>query len=103
MRNRTSSLILTKKLGLLYTNFVANIGKSPGGTVLELASGSGNLTLSLLHSGHFGHVVASDISPDFMEILSRRYDRNPSDARLDRFLFDANALPFSDNQFAFIK
>ncbi len=93
---------VNKSLALLYSGFIERTGHKAGGKVLELASGSGNLTLGLLQSGYFEEVAASDISPEFMRILSARHSRNQSNTRLGRFLFDANALPFSDNQFNFV-
>ena len=64
-------------------------------SVLELGAGSGNLTRGILAAGRFRHAHISDISPRFMQGLMASLQ---GDARthLHAYLFDANAIPFSD-------
>jgi SAM-dependent methyltransferase len=67
--------------------------------VLEIGSGTGNLTYGLAVSDRFGHVHCSDVSARFMEILrSRMHDFGVED-KLSYYLFDANELPFPDGRF----
>jgi SAM-dependent methyltransferase len=67
--------------------------------VLEIGSGSGNLTYGLALSDRFGHVHCSDVSLRFMEILQARMDGFGVEERLSYYLFDANELPFPDGRF----
>ncbi|MGR3710350.1 MAG: class I SAM-dependent methyltransferase [Alterinioella nitratireducens] len=97
-----SQVDVNHSLGQCFFDLMQQGGRSPGGDVLEIAAGSGNLTMPLLQSGHFSSVIASDISPAFLKRLSARYDRNPSDTVLHKALFDANRLPFEDDQFDFV-
>jgi ubiquinone/menaquinone biosynthesis C-methylase UbiE len=71
-----------------------------GGDILEIASGSGNLTVPLIASEKFNSISASDISLGFMKLLSKKAP--PSKTKLHRFLFDANSFPFQNEQFNFV-
>jgi ubiquinone/menaquinone biosynthesis C-methylase UbiE len=70
--------------------------------VLEIGSGTGNLTYGLAASERFGHVHCSDVSARFMEILQARMHDFGVDEKLSYYLFDANELPFPDGRFDFV-
>lgn len=61
--------------------------------LLELGSGTGMHTFSLVQTG--ARVVASDISPNSLEVLSRRFNRG----RVKTQVADMEMLPFNDNTF----
>jgi SAM-dependent methyltransferase len=63
---------------------------SPGGTVLDVGSGTGSLTRALLAAGA-GAVVGVDMSPAFVAEASRRIGREHSNARFQ--VGDAADLP----------
>lgn len=89
-------------LANIYYDMMRRAGKTPTGDVLEIASGSGNLTIPLYSSGHFGSVCASDISLEFMKQLNKKVKLQKSDSRFHKFLFDANKFPFQEDQFDFV-
>jgi SAM-dependent methyltransferase len=63
--------------------------------VLELGAGSGLHTLSLLKAG--AHVIATDISPRSLELLSQRM--NAVGVSVETQVADMEALPFADDSF----
>lgn len=85
-----------------YRDFLAGIGISTAGTVLEIACGSGQLTASMVLAGDFDAIHCGDISPAFMQRLMRRVEAIDSTTRVDRYLFDANRLPFADQSVDFV-
>ena len=89
-------------LGDVFLELIEYSGLSAGGSLLEIASGSGNLTLALAATGKFEKIVSSDISPGFMKLLIRKAKSTNLSHILRHYLFDANQLPFEDNQFNFV-
>ncbi|MFS8901519.1 bifunctional demethylmenaquinone methyltransferase/2-methoxy-6-polyprenyl-1,4-benzoquinol methylase UbiE [Synechococcus sp. H60.2] len=71
----------------------------PGGHVLDLCCGTGDLALQLARRvGRRGHVVGLDFSPAMLDIARRRSRLFPG-YFLEWVLGDALALPFSDDSF----
>lgn len=66
----------------------------PGKCVLELGSGSGTHTYALLQTG--AKVVASDISPNSLRLLSKRFSNC---INLETVVADMESLPFDVNSF----
>ena len=64
--------------------------------ILEIGAGCGRHTLCLLNTG--GRVVASDISPQSLEIIKRDM-RNSYHDRIETLIADMESLPVSDNSF----
>lgn len=65
--------------------------------VLEIGSGTGNLTYGLALSRRFRRVHCSDLSPAFMSLLQKRLSELPvEEGGLSYYLLDANRLPFGD-------
>ena len=71
----------------------------PGMRVLDVASGTGEPAISLaLRVGPSGHVTASDLSADLLEVAAKRAQVRG----LTNFIpqqCDAHALPFAENNF----
>ena len=65
--------------------------------VLELGSGTGMHTYALVKTG--ARVVASDISANSLEVLSRRFNRERERERVKTQVADMEMLPFDDNTF----
>ena len=77
--------------------FTSNFKES----VLELAAGTGNISLGIASDEQVKQVVISDISPGMLQICQQRL----SCAQAKKYsltLFDANKLPFEDSQFNLI-
>lgn len=64
--------------------------------VLEIGSGTGNLTYGLASNPMFNRVHCSDLSPRFIAVLRDRMRRFGVDGNLSYYLFDANQVPFAD-------
>lgn len=67
--------------------------------VLEIGSGTGQLTWGLCNESAFAEIHCSDISPRFMRRLHEKLSGTPAKG-LYSYLFDANDFPFQDNTFS---
>jgi SAM-dependent methyltransferase len=79
-----------------YGEALAKFQRAPADRVLEIGSGTGNLTFLLAEHGPFREIHCSDISMRFMERLHQRVTEQNSGREIHRYLFDANFLPFQD-------
>lgn len=93
---------ITSNLAAAYCKILEECGLKPGGDVLEIASGSGNLTASLLKIKRFDTIHSGDISFGFMTKLSKRVENVETTTTIYKYLFDANRLPFADRSFDFV-
>ncbi|MEM9243156.1 MAG: bifunctional demethylmenaquinone methyltransferase/2-methoxy-6-polyprenyl-1,4-benzoquinol methylase UbiE [Pseudomonadota bacterium] len=77
---------------------IDKFGLCPGQTVLDLASGSGDL-VKLLHRrvGNHGKVIASDINPKMLAQAKRNMIDAGIISNIDYVEANAEALPFPDN------
>jgi len=72
-------------------------GLQPGGSALDVASGSGKGAADLhARVGRFGRVLGVDISPGMIQVAERRYGGRPG---LEYVVGDALALPTDDGAF----
>ena len=77
----------------------ARHGLEPGMVVLEVGPGSGTYTLAAARSiGQDGKLVAVDIQPEIVEMVSRRA-KLEGVANVEVQLADVNRLPFADATF----
>lgn len=86
----------------VYCSILEIEGLTPGGSVLEIACGSGNLTASMLVGRRFETVHCGDISHGFMKLMGSRIANIETPTRTNKYLFDANNLPFRDQSFDFV-
>ena len=71
----------------------------PGMNVLDVASGTGEPAITIASRiGPDGHITASDLSPDLLEIAAERA-RQRGFKHLSTQQADAQSLPFPDNSF----
>lgn len=85
-----------------FCKLIAQAGRRPGGSVLEIACGSGLLTSSILASGQFSEVHCGDISNEFMFKLEERVKNISTQTKTYKYLFDANSLPFKNESFDYV-
>ena len=79
---------------------VAQSGVHAGDEVLDLAAGSGDLSLKFAAKvGPQGRVVVTDINPAMLEQGRRRLTDAGIAGNIDYCLVNAEQLPFDDNQF----
>lgn len=71
------------------------------GRVLEIGSGTGNLTIALARHGQFSEIHCSDISLRFMRRLEEKIGKETGNS-LHRYLFDANFFPFKTGSFDYV-
>lgn len=74
---------------------VAAAGITAGQRVLDVGAGTGNASIPAAQAG--ARVVASDLTPELLEVGRRRADE--AGVTLDWIPADAEALPFEDNEF----
>src|SRR3954447_10430809 len=87
--------VATEVIAPLGPILVEGAGIGPGDRVLDIAAGSGNAAIPAALAG--AAVVASDLTPDLVEIgRQRSLDR---DLAIDWRTADAEALPFDDASF----
>lgn len=78
---------------------ISAAGVSPGGCVLDLASGGGEPAISIaLRVGSDGYVIASDFSPEMLG-GSRRRASTLDLTQIDPAVADMQTLPFADASF----
>lgn len=95
-------IAMNQVLANCYFDMMTQAGRVPKGDILEIASGSGHLTVPLVASGQFDSVNASDISPNFMKILDKKLTALKPKTEVNQYLFDANSFPFQAAQFDFV-
>ena len=91
------------QLWRFYEKLLQRLGTNLQGRALEIASGSGHLSLGLIAESNFQEIFLSDISPRFMQLLRRKLNQRPEPkAEIISFLFDANYIPFDESSFDLI-
>jgi SAM-dependent methyltransferase len=87
--------VATELIADLGPILVEAAGIGPGDRVLDLAAGSGNVALPAARTG--ADVVASDLTPELLEIGRRRAEE--AGVTLTWEVGDAEALPYADGTF----
>ncbi|HME37584.1 MAG TPA: bifunctional demethylmenaquinone methyltransferase/2-methoxy-6-polyprenyl-1,4-benzoquinol methylase UbiE [Steroidobacteraceae bacterium] len=79
---------------------LALTGLRPGQCALDVAGGTGDLSLGMLRQvGKQGHVVLSDVNPAMLEIGRDRLLDKGWAGNVECIVADAERLPFEDNRF----
>ncbi|MGI9293336.1 MAG: methyltransferase domain-containing protein [Pseudomonadales bacterium] len=68
------------------------------GKLLEIGSGTGQLTWGLMHKSDFGNVFATDISAKFLNHIRTEFHAGAKNTT-HYYICDANELPFKENTF----
>ena len=97
LNNRVHSLWMDQRWRALATSWAM---VRPGDSVLDIACGTGDLTLRLAKS-EAGRVVGADFTQEMLDIAERKRSRRPEPIqRKTSFqLADAQELPFEDESF----
>src|SRR5450631_4730881 len=85
----------------LWKRFALSLtGLRPGQSALDVAGGTGDLTLGLLRQvGREGRVILSDINPSMLEVGRDRLLDSGFAGNVECIVADAERLPFADNSF----
>lgn len=67
--------------------------------VLDLAAGTGDLTMALATLGKPASVLATDFVPEMLEVAKEKAAAFEGDTKIDFAQADAQALPFADESF----
>jgi demethylmenaquinone methyltransferase/2-methoxy-6-polyprenyl-1,4-benzoquinol methylase len=67
--------------------------------VLDLAAGTGDLTMALARHGSPARVLSTDFVPEMLEVGRAKAAAYPGDTRIEFAVADAQALPFADGSF----
>jgi ubiquinone/menaquinone biosynthesis C-methylase UbiE len=84
-----------------YNKILAKYIRTKTRRVLEIGSGTGQLTWGLCSASTFEEVHCSDISLRFMTRLHAKLKERVG-GKLNSYLFDANDFPFADNMFSVV-
>lgn len=74
-------------------------GLTPESEVLDLAAGTGELTMALARIGHPASVTGTDFVPEMLEVAKRKAATFRGATRIAFSVADAQALPFADESF----
>lgn len=78
---------------------VRSASPGPESRVLDLAAGTGDLTLAMARLGSPAEIVSTDLVPEMLEIARRKAKGYDGRARLSFQVADAQSLPFGDSAF----
>ena len=79
---------------------VRKTGLTPGGTALDVACGTGMLSIELAKViGNSGRVVGLDFCENMLEIARKNIEKTPFQKNIELVQGNAMALPFPDNTF----
>lgn len=67
--------------------------------VLDLAAGTGDLTLALAERGRPARILATDVVPEMLDLARAKASRYAGPTRIEFDLMDAQALPLPDESF----
>jgi len=89
-----------KRRNQTYDDWAEILSQFPLGNekLLEIGSGTGQLTSGLMHKSQFEDVFATDISAKFLSQIRTNYESGSKNAS-HYYVCDANQLPFKENIF----
>lgn len=67
--------------------------------VLDLAAGTGDLTLAIARYGQPAHILSTDFVPEMLEVCKTKAAEYSGPTLIDFAIVDAQALPFEDESF----
>jgi demethylmenaquinone methyltransferase/2-methoxy-6-polyprenyl-1,4-benzoquinol methylase len=72
---------------------------TPSSRVLDLASGTGDVAFAIANLGHPAEVVATDFTPEMLQVAEKKAAENPPAVPVSFSHADAQDLPFEDESF----
>jgi release factor glutamine methyltransferase len=75
------SVLIPRPETELLVDIVLGRGKQPGGTVVDIGTGSGAIAIALATEGKFDRIIATDISSEALEVA--RVNAETADARIE--------------------
>ncbi len=78
---------------------VGMVAKSGAQEILDLAAGTGEVTIGLAKKLPQSHITAADLSEGMLSVAKRKLEREGLDKRVDVVVADAESLPFEDESF----
>jgi len=79
-------------------NVVAILKKKHPGTILDIATGTGDLAINLIKTGA-DKIVGLDISPGMLEVGKKKIEDKNLGQRIEMVIGDSENLPFDNNSF----
>jgi demethylmenaquinone methyltransferase/2-methoxy-6-polyprenyl-1,4-benzoquinol methylase len=77
---------------------VSFLSEKHGGTILDIAAGSGDVSLEAF-SVRPARIVATDFAPEMLRVFKQKLQRRPDAGPVDLVICDALRLPFRDGSF----
>ncbi|MFT5215884.1 MAG: demethylmenaquinone methyltransferase/2-methoxy-6-polyprenyl-1,4-benzoquinol methylase [Glaciecola sp.] len=77
---------------------VSIVGKQNPDTILDIATGTGDLAINLAKT-NASKIVGFDISPGMLEIGKQKIGQNKLNNKIEMVLGDSEKMPFTDNSF----
>jgi demethylmenaquinone methyltransferase/2-methoxy-6-polyprenyl-1,4-benzoquinol methylase len=71
----------------------------PDSRVLDLAAGTGDLTLAIARQGRPASILSTDFVPEMLEIGKRKAEEHQGRTTIEFEVADAQDLPFGDDEF----
>src|SRR5690606_3310588 len=77
---------------------VAIVGKKNPKTILDIATGTGDLAINLVKTGA-EEIIGLDISPGMLEVGRKKIAEKKLDSKISMIVGDSENLPFNANSF----
>ena len=77
---------------------VAIVGKQNPDTILDIATGTGDLAINLAQT-NASKIIGFDISPGMLDIGKKKIAQKKLDHKIEMVLGDSEKMPFEDNSF----
>lgn len=75
------------------------VAESGATEILDLAAGTGEVTIELAKRVPAAHITAADLSEGMLAVARKKLERKGMAKRVDVVVADAESLPFQDEQF----
>lgn len=78
---------------------IRDVAESGAKDILDLAAGTGEMSIGLAKALRHSHITAADLSEGMLSVASKKIAKQGLEERVEVVVADAEALPFEDERF----